>query len=336
MKTYIGAWSVAATLVVTNVTSAASSGLDSMAIAVGGQSTCTSSDSGPPPPIGSLIGSLFVIPTPAIGNGISDCGLNGSIKSLTATTGPVTSVNSVSATVGGGLYTGTSGATSNYGTLSLTSHGNNQGKPNLFGFSESGGFSTFNDQLTFISPTQKNGSSGSVIYTFTVSGALTTPVSSSAGGPQNLAKLDVHQSNHILNQVFTASTYPIFGTILGNNSYPGFTMSEGSVSGSGEFSTLRIPFVWGKAENLEVGLSAVSYPTTGETLDTHLKAVLTGIAVFDANGHLDNNYKIDAASGSLYSAGGVLPVPEPEAYALFLAGLLLVGFMTTHRSSFRN
>jgi hypothetical protein len=59
-------------------------------------------------------------------------------------------------------------------------------------------------------------------------------------------------------------------------------------------------------------------------------AVLTRIDVFDANGAPIGDFKIDAASGSIYSANGVSPVPEPAPLAAFLTGLAVLAGMS-HR-----
>jgi hypothetical protein len=318
------------------VKTAAANSLGSAAGAIGGQSTC-SGTAAPPGQIGLLFGATFSLGN--VGSGIAECGLKGSIRSLTAPHGPLTSTNAVSATVGGGstgtssgLYTGTSSATSNYGALSVATHGNNLGGANPSSFSESGGFAIFNDQLTFTSPTQTNGSHGSVVYTFTIGVTMTTPVPSFPSGSENIAQLIVRPDNFITNNVFSAYTISHSnGTILGNDFYPGFTTGDGSVIGSGQFSTNHIPIVWGTAENLTVGLAATSLPQTGATLDTNLNAVLSGITVYGTNGDPDSAFKIDAASGSVYSAYGVSPVPEAETYAMLLAGLCLVGSIARRR-----
>ncbi|MHB8741674.1 MAG: VPLPA-CTERM sorting domain-containing protein [Sulfuricaulis sp.] len=304
---------------------ACASNLQALAGAVGGQSTCGTFST--PPPIGPLFGAIFSIGT--TGNGISDCGLQGSIPDNTAASGPVTSTNSVSATVGGGPYTGTSSASANYGTLNVAAHGVMGGITNTFGFSQSGGFGIFNDQLTFLSPTQTSGSAGSVVYTFTIGGALTTPVPNPPYTAQNLGSLALKQDSFFQGNIFTANTFTgSTGTILGNTSYPGFTMAAGSVKGSGQFSSVRVPFKWGTAANLTVGLAAVSFPATGSTLDAYLNADLTGIALYDASGNPVSSFSINAASGSTYTAAGIVStVPLPTSVWLFGSGLAgLFGF----------
>jgi len=298
--------------------SASASDLQALAGAVGGQSTCTTF--GTRPPIGPLFGAVF--DTGNIGNGISDCGLQGSIQNNTVANGSVTAANTVSAIVGGGPYTGSSSATSQYGTLSVAAHGDMQGTSNTLGFSQSGGFSIFNDQLTFMSPTQPSGSPGSVIYTFTVGGALTTPGPNPPYTAQNLGELVLQQGGSP-GSIFTANTYTGSpGTILGSSSYPGFTSSAGSIQGSGQFSSGHLPFTWGTVADLTAGLAAVSFPATGSTLDAHLKAVLSGITVYDAAGNPVTIFNINAASGSIYTAAGVVVAPLPAAGWLFSAGLL--------------
>lgn len=308
------------------ITNTYAAGLESIAGAVGGQSSCGTS--GSRPPVSTLFGSYFQIGI--TGNGISDCGLQGSVQDHTATRGPLTTNNSVSATVGGGPYTGSSRVTSNFGTLSVATHGQMLGVTGPGGVNQSGGFSIFNDQLTFNSPTQANGSLGKVVYTFTIGGALSTPVPNLPFVSTNIANLVVKQDSFFQANIFTAKTdsgRP--GTILGNPSYPGFTMSQGAVQGEGQFSSVQIPFTWGKSADLTVGLAGVSFPATGSTLDVLLNAVLSGIKVYDSSGNLLTNFNINAASGSAYSANGVSPTstPIPAAAWLFGSGLIgLIGF----------
>jgi hypothetical protein len=301
------------------ITNATASSLQSVAGAVGGQSSCNTY--GSRPPVSTLFGSYFQIGT--TGNGISDCGLQGSIQDQTATRGPLTTTNAVSATVGGGPYTGSSRATSNFGALSVASHGEMLGVSGPGGVTQSGGFSIFNDQLTFSSPNQASGNLGKVVYTFTIGGALATPVPNSPFHSESIANLVVKQDSFFQGNIFTAKADaggP--GTVLGGTSYPGFTMSQGAVEGEGQFTSGQIPFTWGKSADLTVGLAGVSFPTTGSTLDVLLNAVISGIKVYDSSGNLLTNFNINAASGSVYSANGVSSVPIPAAIWLFSCGLL--------------
>ena len=187
--------------------------------------------------------------------------------------------------------------------------------------------------MTFKSPTQANGGLGKVVYTFTIGGALTTPVPTPPFASTNIANLVVQQGSFFQGNIFTARTVSTeTGTILGNPSYPGFTTSLGSVQGDGQFSSASIPFVWGESANLTVGLAAVGFPATGATVDAFLKAVLSGIKVFDASGNLLNDFKITAASGAVYQASGVSSVPIPAAIWLFGLGLaFLSNIVVAHR-----
>jgi hypothetical protein len=192
------------------------------------------------------------------------------------------------------------------------------------GVNQSGGFSIFNDQLTFNSPAQASGSLGKVVYTFTIGGALTTPVPNPPFVSTNIANLVVQQDSFFQPNIFTAKT-DTSSTILGNPSYPGFTTALGSVQGSAQFSTALIPFVWGESADLTVGLAGVSFPATGSTLDVLLNAVISGIKVYDASGNLLNDFKINAASGSVYSANGVLTASTPIPASIWLFGFGLIG-----------
>lgn len=326
MKINQSSYSSLALLIVLGISDATATSLESIAGAVGGSSSCNTY--GSRPPINTFFGGYFSIGT--TGNGVSDCGMQGGVQDSIAAKGPLTTTHSVSASINGVPYTGTSRATSNFGELSVAAHGNLPGLPGVGNYlRQSGGFSFFNDQLTFNSPTQASGDKGKVVYTFTIGGALATPVSSQPFVSENIANLSVKQDSFFQGNIFTARTSGTssVGTILGNPSYPGFSMSNGAVQGEGQFSTTQLPFVWGKPSDLTVGLAGVSIPM-GTSLDVLLNAALSGIEVYDASGNLLNNFNINSASGSVYSANGVAIVttPIPAAFGLLGSGLLgLIG-----------
>jgi len=70
---------------------------------------------------------------------------------------------------------------------------------------------------------------------------------------------------------------------------------------------------------------------------THSDDLRTMQDIFGVNPATGNAYLGDAANaqglGSLFVPGAVAPVPEPETYAMLLAGLGLMGFMVRRRKS---
>jgi hypothetical protein len=106
------------------------------------------------------------------------------------------------------------------------------------------------------------------------------------------------------------------------------TAGPGSLSGTAVFKTLPVPFIFGQAQPMTVGLLAEQ--SGNGYSDYYSTAELTGIEVFDASGGILNSFSIVSASGTHYSANGVVgtapsSVPEPSAESLAFLGLLLFG-----------
>jgi hypothetical protein len=306
--------------------------LDAFAGTVGGNSTCGTF--GPPAPV-----NFFGSPGFGIGingNGISDCGLAGSLVDHNAALGPLTAANSVSAAVPGGTFTGTANGTANYGVVGGSSHGVMGGITGPLVFSEAAGLGIWEDNLTYTSPTHAPGTQGTVMYTFTVAGNLTTTVPNPPFATQEISSLAFQQDAFFQGDIFTAAvTGGSLGSILGNGSYPGFTFVPGSISGSGKFPSVPITFTWGKPFDLKVGLIAEALPDTGSTSDVNLLATLTGIQILDASGKPVSDFSVASGSGAQYGAGGILAEPGPSAVpepatvfpaagGLFLFGMILM------------
>jgi hypothetical protein len=95
-----------------------------------------------------------------------------------------------------------------------------------------------------------------------------------------------------------------------------------------------IPIVFGQPTTYEVDLwSLVNiYDLTAGSsaiADYSHTAVLTSIAVQDANGNPVSRFSIQSASGTVYTNDGV--VPEPAVLPLCAGGLLLIAAMTPRR-----
>jgi len=302
--------------------------LEAFAGAIGGNSTCVTF--GPPAQVGSFFGSVgFVIGN--IGNGVSDCGLAGGFLDINLPGGLATSTSSVIATVTLGTYTGTASASANYGVTAASASGTMGGVTGPLALSESSGFGLWEDNLTYTSSSHSNGSSGTIIYTFTIHGSLTTPVPNPPFASEENAFMVLKQDQSSAGAFFTAraGTGQI-GTILGNPTYPGFTTGIGFVTGTGTFSTAALPFIWGTAVDLKAGLIVGSFPFTGGTTsaDFLTTSTLTGIQVFASNGQPVSDFSIASSSGAQYSASGIVsePVPGVPEPATFLPAAVALAY----------
>lgn len=187
-----------------------------------------------PPPIFNFFGPVgFSVGT--TGNGISDCGLQGGIQDVTQSMGPLSSpAQSVSGVPipGGGTFSGSASGTANYGTIGASASGQMTGTTGPLVFSEAAGFGLFDDMLTITSPSHAAGSSGSVQFTFTVSGSITTPSSNTTFATSADAFLHFVVAGTPQN-VFHATVFPTSASVpacSGNTS--GLTIQTASISGS--------------------------------------------------------------------------------------------------------
>ncbi|MRR49878.1 MAG: PEP-CTERM sorting domain-containing protein [Rhodocyclaceae bacterium] len=57
------------------------------------------------------------------------------------------------------------------------------------------------------------------------------------------------------------------------------------------------------------------------------------VGIYDSNGQLLSDYSLTSASGSDWTKPFTAPVPEPEAYAMMLAGLGLLRLLARRKMS---
>lgn len=108
--------------------------------------------------------------------------------------------------------------------------------------------------------------------------------------------------------------------------------------------TLNIPVIFGSQKGLSYTLdvSASAFVLTrpghlGSWADSAVDYTLSwgGITgVFDASGNSVSNFTATSTSGFDYYRNAAPAVPEPETYAMLLAGLGLLGFTTRRRKDF--
>jgi hypothetical protein len=99
-----------------------------------------------------------------------------------------------------------------------------------------------------------------------------------------------------------------FITSVTNTGLGGFTVSLGSVSGSGEVSSSSIPFVYGTPFVLKVGLLSYTLPVLTSANECDFAALLTGIQVRGPASETVTDYAISSASGTAYGSAGATAV----------------------------
>jgi len=270
--------------------------------------------------------SFFTFNTLAPLGGYGPCGYSGGYTTATSPSGPLSRHASLGPVILGppgppgstGYFDGTADARASYGSLGAAAHANIAGgvPGSSLALFESTGAATFSDTLTASSASMANGSAGTVRYTFSVDGSLTslgTPGAFLFG--ETYAALDVQ---HLGGPVYELMNAHVrrggLGTISNNPPPAGWVTSTGSLSGGSTFA-IDMPMVWGQPWDLKVGLLAWAYGTADSSfLST---AELTGLELFDAGHNPVTTFSITAASGTHYAAA----VPEPSTVVLMLAGL---------------
>jgi hypothetical protein len=265
--------------------------------------------------------------------GVSACGLTGGLNQSSGSVGPVSSTLTITPVkVGGpnnpaaGYYSGQADAIARYGSLGVSAQGSfQQGKPDGSPgiYNNTVAAAKFTDTLTASSASLANGSAGFVRYAFDLHGttsALGTPAA-------------YYQGETYIQLLYMNSYQPVeygwnlsarrgdLGKIQNNTTPPaGWTSSTGYLSGDSTFYSFDLPIIWGQSWDLTVGLIATAY---GEAVADFLgTAKVTGIQMFDSQHHEVTNFTLLSASGTNYLAAAV---PEPETYAMLLAGLGLIG-----------
>jgi hypothetical protein len=266
--------------------------------------------------------------------GIGTCGYIGGYATQTALAAPLNATSSlgpvlIGSTVNGSQFTGTAEARSSYGALGAAAHGFMSVVPDQGGLSlhQMAGAARFADTLTATSAGVGAGAAGSVRYRFAVDGSLGAP---GAQAPfffgETYVVLDVKHGADATEQLLNATVRRgSVGTISGNPPPAGWVTGIGSLSGASTFVSRDYAITWGQPWDLDVGLLAWAYGSADSSfLGT---ARLVGFELFDALHAPVASFGISAASGTDY----VNAVPEPQTWALLLAGLVWVGGVVRRR-----
>ncbi len=262
--------------------------------------------------------------------GIAGCGLAGGEDNRTGARGPLAAAQSAFGPAVEGTYQGSSSARADYGALGVAASGTMTGGINGAGTRhESASFASFSDRLTFTSPLAADGQSLKLLFGWSVSGTL------SAQGNPPFGQFAYTRLSTRIDGRNQSDDFGVLVSIGGDPFYSpapkfienGFTIGGGQISGAGRVQSQFLYDVQaGTPFTLEAALRTSVAPCCyGTTMTSSFlqSAELSSIRVF-RNGVELTDFSIDAASGSLYTAGGVVPVPEPGAGLLALAGLTFV------------
>ena len=259
--------------------------------------------------------------------GIGTCGYVGGYTTQSAVAAPLISGSSlgpvlIAPPANGSQFTGTAEALSSYGVLGAAAHGNMSVVPDQASLAlhQMAGAARFADTLTASSALVGAGAAGSVRYRFEVDGSPGAPGAQAPFffGETHLV-LDLKHGAGATEQLLNATVRRgSVGTISGNPPPAGWVTGTGSLSGGSTFLSRDYAITWGQPWDLEVGLLAWAYGSADSSfLST---ARLVGFDLFDALHAPVATFSISAASGTDY----INAVPEPQTWAMLLAGLVWV------------
>lgn len=307
--------------------------VDAFAQVVGGQST-TSQFASPLPTIGTFSFGSFGVFNPVAGNVASGVAAD-SPPLQTAATGIVSNSASLSTTFAGpnagsvDTLTGSAASYAQSGRVGAQANASFTGSRNGLTVIGAQGAGIFSDTLTMNAAGVASGTPGTVRFGFTIDGSLSVTGSGGFSSTAGIAALyyqstDPGAVTRILLNVQAAND-----TSLPNffaNPTTGFTVGNGSATGSNTYFTLELPMTWGSPFDFTFGLLAYVIPAPGHTgtvnfLSTSTLTSITG----KANGQVISNFNVQTASGAIYTPNGVSIVPLPASLPLLMSGLLAIG-----------
>ncbi len=326
-RNYIWSWIILAGVLAGAAAQADPVQLQAYTGAVGGSNECPG---GGPPAVTHFFSTLGNFGLGAGGNGISDCGLTGSVSNVVnagAGAPPAVSGTNLPAAnyLGSGLgtYSGAASATANFGSLSVSADGSLTGPEPANGYAESIGLAIADNTIDIPSGT------GFMELQYTLNGGLSQSASDLASGSMEAQV----QIGSVTQQIFYGL---IAGNVAGAFGANGVGV-PGCVTGAGNFectnaliSTTMLPVTPGMDVTFDVGLMVSTALANGaSSVDPSPGMTLSGIELFDANGNPISDFSLTSGSGAVYGADGLVSepltsTPEPAMTWLLGAGIFLV------------
>jgi hypothetical protein len=302
--------------------------------AVGGSNECPG---GGPPTVTHFFTTLGTFGLGAGGNGISDCGLAGSVMNVVnvGTTPAVSQTNLNNATYLGAAnttYSGAATANANFGSLSVSADGAITGPEPANGVAESIGLAIADDTINIPVGT------AFMEVQYTLNGGISQSASDLAAGSMEAQV----QIGSVTQEIFYGLiSEAAAGAITANgDSVPGCVVGTDNFEcTNATISTTMFPVTPGMGVTFDVGLMLSTDLLSGaSSVDPSPGMTLSGIELFDANGNPISNFSLTSGSGALYGANGLLgepmsssATPEPSTLWTLASGFLLVVVVTQIR-----
>jgi hypothetical protein len=285
--------------------------LETFALSVGGNSQggvggCSTFMS--PAPVFAWFNEGLSLPL----DGLTVCGVPGGFDDLTQASGPITRSRSLTSAWSDVNYTGSSVVNANYGDFSATANAVYTGSTSSTFVCGTEGMGVSQDTFTLTSPSVANGQPGTIQFTLTVTGGLSTNANATVtiavkyliGG--GLYSMFRSQANN-------AFTNPSLSTLPGAD-LSGITLAPGSLSGTAQAPSFAHAITFGTPFTLDFATLALVVPGTGTiTAQSHFHAYVSHIEVRGPLGQLLPDVKIVTASGTPYSVSGLLAVGDGAA-----------------------
>jgi hypothetical protein len=326
-RNYIWGWIVLAGLLAGAAAQADPIQLQAYTGAVGGSNECPG---GGPPVVTHFFSTLGTFGLGAAGNGITSCGLTGSVSNIIHV--GVGAMPAISATnlpaagyLGSGLgtYSGAGNANANFGSLTVSANGSLTGPEPANGVAESIGLAIADDTINIPAGT------GFMELQYTFNGGLSQSVNDLASG-DIAAQVQV---GSVTQQIFYGLISEAAAGAFGANGVG----VPGCVTGTDNFgcanaliSTTMLPVAPGMGVTFDVGLMVSTDLLNGaSSVDPSPGLTLSGIKLFDANGNPISNFSLTSGSGAVYGASGLVSeptfaTPEPAMWWMLASGFLLV------------
>jgi hypothetical protein len=324
-RTYMWSWIILAGVLAGAAAQADPIQLQAYTGVVGGSNECPG---GGPPAVTHFFSTLGTFGLGSGGNGISDCGLAGSVKNMVNIgTTPATSQTNLNNAgylgAANGTYSGAASASANFGSLRVSADGALTGPEPANGVAESIGLAIADDTINIPAGT------GFMELQYTFNGGLSQSANDVASGDIAVQVQVGSVTQEIFYGLISEGAAGAFG--------PNGVGVPGCVTGTDNFectnaliSTTMLPVTPGMGVTFDLGLMVSTDLLGGpSSVDPSPGMSLTGIELFDANGNPISTFSITSGSGAVYGANGLVSepvssVPEPAMAWVLASGLLLV------------